>query len=124
MRTASAGGSVPSRRKRRTFDSDAVSTSIENVDSGACATCSSGLSARCSYSSTDAKSVDGTGDIGIDPEAVIDLARRDGLPPRGALPHPQTREAARDTRATADRGRRTRASMGYLSAARLRGTPL
>jgi hypothetical protein len=34
MRTASLGGSWPSRRKRRVFEYDAVSTSTENVDSG------------------------------------------------------------------------------------------
>ena len=34
MRTASSGGSVPSLRKRRTLLYDAVSTSIENVESG------------------------------------------------------------------------------------------
>jgi hypothetical protein len=38
MRTASAGGSVPWFKKRRTFEYDAVSTSVEKVESGSSAT--------------------------------------------------------------------------------------
>ena len=34
MRTAPGGGSCPCCRKRRTFEYDAVSTSIEKVDRG------------------------------------------------------------------------------------------
>src|SRR5262245_320444 len=50
-RTASLGGSLPSLRNRRTLVYDAVSTSMENVDSGSRATDWNGLSTMWSYAS-------------------------------------------------------------------------
>src|SRR5262245_38739102 len=49
MRTASLGGSLPSVRNRRTLLYDAVSTSIEKVESGCDATVSNGLSMMWAY---------------------------------------------------------------------------
>src|SRR5262245_7608809 len=49
MRTASGGGNLSSARKRRTLLYDAVSTSMENVDSGSRVANRNGLSTRCSY---------------------------------------------------------------------------
>ena len=51
MRTASFGGSVPLLRNRRTLAYDAVSTSVENVDKGFCATVNHPLSSILSYAS-------------------------------------------------------------------------
>src|SRR5687767_2485804 len=98
MRTASAGGIIPSRRMRRTFDSDAVSTSIENVDSGAWATDRSGLSARCSYSSPVgiASTLGGGAIISRSGDAIVGWY---------LLGLPQPASAARATRADAGRVR-------------------
>jgi hypothetical protein len=51
IRTASFGGSSPRLRKRRTFAYDAVSTSIENVESGLRAASVHWLSSILSYAS-------------------------------------------------------------------------
>src|SRR6266536_2072260 len=51
MRTASFGGACPWFRNRRTFEYDAVSTSVEKVDSGACDTSCHALSVMRSYAS-------------------------------------------------------------------------
>jgi hypothetical protein len=51
MRTASGGGRRSSLRNLRTFAYDAVSTSIENVDTGSSRAATNGLSLMRSYAS-------------------------------------------------------------------------
>src|SRR5690606_2660360 len=69
MRTASLGGNCPLRRYRRTFAYEAVSTSIENVESGARLASRKGFSLISAYRSPE---VSESPYIGASRAAIVD----------------------------------------------------